>query len=262
VSELVTVEAGRVAVVTLRRPDRRNALSVEMLAALQEAFSTIASDPDARCILLKGEGRHFCAGADFSDVAAGAAEGARYGGGFEAVLRAIEEHRLPVVCQVQGAALGAGCQLLAASDLSVAATDAMIGIPSPRIGILLDLEKIQRMIFHVGAPRVREMLLTGRALNGTEAAAWGLVTRAVEPEAVADEALGLAEEIAANAPLSVQGSKSAIREILAHQALRRAAHADVFAPHDEASLRALTSSDVQEGLAAMRERRPPGFTGA
>ena len=261
-SDLVRVDPGRVAVVTLNRPDRRNALSTEMLAALQETFDTLATDADARCILLRGEGKHFCAGADFSDVAAGAAEGARYGGGFEAMLRAIENHRLPVVCEVQGAALGAGCQLLAAADLSVAATDAQIGIPSPRIGILLDLEKIQRMIAHVGAPRVREMLLTGRALDGTEAAAWGLVTRAVHPADVASTAEALAEEVAANAPLSVQGSKAAIREILSHSALSRAADAGVFALHDEASLRALTSADVQEGLAAMKERRPPGFKGA
>lgn len=260
--DLVRVEPGRVTVVTLNRPERRNALSVEMLAALQEAFSSIGADDEARCVVLRGEGEHFCAGADFSDVAEGAAAGARYGGGFEALLRAIEEHRLPVVCEVRGAALGAGCQLLAAADLSVAARDARIGIPSARIGILLDLEKIQRMLAHVGAPRVREMLLTGRPLSGSEAAAWGLVTKAVEPDALSGETTTLAEQVAANAPLSVQGTKAAIREILAHSALRRSAHGDVFAVHDEASLRALTSTDMQEGLAAMRDRRPPDFTGA
>jgi enoyl-CoA hydratase/carnithine racemase len=166
------------------------------------------------------------------------------------------------VCEVRGAALGAGCQLLAAADLSVAATDARIGIPSARIGILLDLEKIQRMLAHLGAPRVREMLLTGRALSGSEAAVWGLVTKAVEPDAVPGETRTLAEQVAANAPLSVQGTKAAIKEILAHSALHRSAHGDVFAVHDEASLRALTSADMQEGLAATRERRPPDFTGA
>jgi len=95
-----------------------------------------------------------------------------------------------------------------------------------------------------------------------EAAAWGLVTRAVDPGDVTRAARSLADDVAANAPLSVQGSKAAIREILAHSALARGSHAGVFAPHDEASLRALTSKDVQEGLTAMRERRPPRFTGA
>jgi len=262
VSDLVILERGRVVVITLNRPDRRNALSVDMLAALREALEQTTADPDARCILLRGEGKHFCAGADFTDISAGAAEGARYGGGFEALLRAIEEHPLPVICQVQGAALGAGCQVLAAADLSVAAEDAQIGIPSPRIGILLDLEKIQRMIDAVGAPRVREMLLTGRALSGVEAAAWGLVTKAVPPGEVSSASRDLAELVASNAPISVRGSKAAIREILSHGSLERAAHASVFAEHDEASLRALTSADTQEGLAAMRERRPPDFKGA
>src|SRR5438270_4929003 len=140
VEPLVVTEPGPVAVITLNRPDRRNALSEEMLAGVRTALEQIGNDSEARCILIGGAGKHFCAGADFSDISAGAAEGARYGGGFEALLRAIEDHPLPVVCRVQGAALGAGCQILAAADLSVATTDARIGIPSARIGILLDLE--------------------------------------------------------------------------------------------------------------------------
>jgi enoyl-CoA hydratase/carnithine racemase len=262
VSDLVHVELGRVAVVTLDRPDRRNALNHEMLALLQDALESIEKDAGARCILLRGEGNHFCAGADFGDVAAGAAESARYGGGFEGLLRGIEEHPLPVVCAVQGAALGAGCQLLAAADLAVAADDAKIGIPSAKLGILLDLEKVERMVRVVGAPRTREMLLTGRALNGTEAAAWGLVTKSVKDKDVESAARALAEEVADNAPLSVRGSKAAIRTALRHRGLDRATDTGVFAAHDEDALRALTSTDVQEGLAAMRERRRPDFTGA
>jgi hypothetical protein len=88
------------------------------------------------------------------------------------------------------------------------------------------------------------------------------VTKAVEPADVGPAAEAFAQEVADNAPLSVQGSKAAIREILAHGALARATDAGVFAVHDEASLRALTSADVQEGLAAMKERRSPGFRGA
>ncbi len=260
-SDLVRVERGRVAVVTLNRPDHRNALNHEMLALLQDALEGIAKDEDARCVLLRGEGSHFCAGADFGDVAAGAAESARYGGGFEGLLRAIEEYTLPVVCAVRGAALGAGCQLLAAADLAVAADDAKIGIPSAKLGILLDLEKVERMVRVVGASRAREMLLTGRELNGPEAAAWGLVTRTVRAKDVEAAARAVAEGVANNAPLSVRGSKAAIRTVLRHRGLDRATDTGVFAAHDEEALRALTSADVQEGLAAMRERRRPDFTG-
>lgn len=260
-SRLVLVERGRVAILTLNRPDRRNALNLEIVLALQEALATLTAEEGTRCVLLRGEGKHFCAGADFGDVAAGAAEGARYGGGFEGLLRGVEDHPLPVVCAVQGAALGAGCQLLAAADLAVAAEDAQIGIPSARLGILLDLEKVERMVRVVGAAHTREMLLTGRALTGTEAAAWGLVTTSVKAKDVESSARALAEEVAANAPLSVRGSKAAIREVVRHGGLDRTAHAGIFAAHDEAALGALTSADVQEGLAALRERRRPGFTG-
>jgi crotonobetainyl-CoA hydratase len=262
VSDLVLVDPGRVAVVTLNRPERRNALSHEMLARLEDALTALATDRDARCIVLRGNGNHFCAGADFADVAAGAAESARYGGGFEALLTAIEEHPLPVVCAVHGAALGAGCQILVAADLAVAAEDAKIGIPSARLGILLDLEKVDRLVRVVGAPRARDMLLTGRALSGVEAASWGLVTRAVKAKELDASARALAEEVANNAPLSVRGSKAAIRAVLRHGALERANDVGTFAAHDEEALRALTSTDVQEGLAALRERRPPHFTGA
>ena len=260
-SDLVVVERGRVAVLTLNRPERRNALSGEMLQAIFDALADFATEGEARCLLIRGEGKHFCAGADFSDVAEGAATGARYGAGFEQMLRAIEEHPLPVVAAVQGAALGAGCQLLAAADLAVAADDARIGIPSARLGILLDLEKVQRMVQVLGPAHTREMLLTGRELDGREAAAWGLVTRVVKAKEVDQAARELASQVAENAPLSVQGSKAAIRAVLRHAALDRAVHGTEFVPHDEAALRALTSADVAEGLRAMNERRPPEFEG-
>lgn len=260
-SDLVILERGRVAVLTLNRPERRNALSGEMLQAIIDALGALNEDVEARCLLIRGEGKHFCAGADFSDVADGAATGARYGAGFEHMLRAIEEHRLPVVAAVQGAALGAGCQLLAATDLSVAADDARVGIPSARLGILLDLEKVQRLVRTIGPAHAREMLLTGRELDGREAAAWGLVTRVVKAKDIDATAQALAEQVADNAPLSVQGSKAAIRTVLRHGALDRGGDPAAFLPHDEAALRALTSDDVAEGLRAMTERRPPEFKG-
>jgi enoyl-CoA hydratase len=163
---------------------------------------------------------------------------------------------------VQGAALGAGCQVLAAADLSVAAEDAQVGVPSAKLGILLDLEKVQRMVQALGPARTREMLLTGRALSGSEASAWGIVTRVVNPKEVGRAARALAEEVAANAPLTVRGSKAAIRAVLRHGALDRTVHAQEFGSHDEAALRALTSADVREGLAALREKRRPEFGGA
>jgi enoyl-CoA hydratase len=261
VADLVRVSTGRVATITLARPDQRNALNAAMLAAFADALAVLAADTEARCILLAGEGKAFCAGADFGDVTEGAEKGARYGGVFEAMLRGIEEHPLPVVAKVQGAALGAGCQVLAACDLAVAAEDASIGIPSARLGILLDLEKIERLVRVVGASTTRRMLLAGHTLNGLEAAAAGLVTRAVPAAGLDAAAAALSEDVASCAPLSVRGSKAGIRKVLDHGALSREADAALFGAHDEAALVALTSEDLVEGLAALRERRPPSFRG-
>lgn len=257
----VRVERGEITTITLDRPERRNALSAGMLQQLFEIFEAAATDSAGRCVVLRGDGEHFCAGADVGDVAASAAEGARYGAGFEQLLRIIEEHPLPVVARVHGAALGAGCQLLAACDLAIASEDAQIGIPAAKLGLLLDLEKIQRMVRVIGVPHTRELLLTGRAISGTEAAAWGLVTKAVHGADLDDAVRALAGAVATGAPLSVRGSKAALRSILDYGALGRRSNPDVFAAHDAAATEALASADLKEGMAALHERRTPRFTG-
>lgn len=257
----VRTKPGRVFQIILDRPERGNALSAEMLQLIFDALGAAAADAEARVILLRGEGKHFCAGADVGDVVASAAAGARYGVGFEQLLRAIEDHPLPVVARVQGAALGAGCQLLAACDLAVADEEAQIGIPSAKLGLLLDLEKIQRMARVIGVPRTRELLLTGRAVDGRVAAAWGLVTRAVKARDLDAAASELADAVASGAPLSVRGSKSGIRAVLDTGALTRDTDAEVFARHDAAAAEALASEDLREGTAALRQKRAPRFTG-
>jgi len=113
----------------------------------------------------------------------------------------------------------------------------------------------------LGPARAREMLLTGRAISGTEAVAWGLATKAVATEDIEAATRALAEEVADNAPLSVRGSKAGIRAVLRHGALDRETDAGAFAPHDEATLRAVSSSDVAEGLAARKDKRRPQFRG-
>lgn len=261
-SDLVRAEAGRVTTITLSRPDRGNALSSGMLQEIFDALAGAAAQADARCIVLRGEGRHFCAGADVGDVSASASAGIRYGAGFEQLLRTIEEHPLPVIARVHGAALGAGCQLLAACDLAVAAEDAQIGIPSAKLGLLLDLEKIQRMVRVIGVPRTRELLLTSRSISGSEAAAWGLVTKTAKQRDL-DTALNeIVQAVASGAPLSVRGSKAGIRAVIDHVALSRELHPEVFAIHDEAAAEALASEDIREGMTALREKRRPNFKGS
>jgi enoyl-CoA hydratase/carnithine racemase len=229
-----------------------------MLAELSSALRGISTDDACRVVLLAGEGDHFCAGADFAEIEGGPAEFERH---FAAVLSEITRLPVPVVAAIQGAALGAGCQIAAACDLAVAATDARIGIPSSRLGIVIGFENIERLVLSVGPKRASEMLYTGRPVSGETAAMWGLVNQAVPRDRLTARVQELAEAIASSAPLSVRGSKRGIAAVLAHLSVDRASEGERIAEVDAAAAQAFASEDLREGIAAFRERRDPRFRG-
>lgn len=253
-------EPGRVWRITLDRPEARNAVTEAMLEDLGAALGDAATDPDARVVLLTGRGGHFCAGADLDEVGrAAGADGFGYGRILEGVSAALADHPLPVVARVEGAALGAGCQLLTACDLVVAAEDARMGIPSARLGIVIPFESIERVVLAVGPRRAAELLITGREVSGREAAGWGLATEAVPADRVAARAEELAELVASSAPLSVRGSKLAIAAVLRKLSIDRETEGYRVAEVDMMAADALSSEDLAEGLRAREERRPPRF---
>jgi enoyl-CoA hydratase len=261
---LIRVERGGPAAwVTLCRPEQRNAVSSTMIEDLVEALGGLAADHETRVIVLAGEGPDFCAGADFAELEvmrAGPGE-FDYGRTFEELLQAIVTHPVPVIARVQGAALGAGCQIAMACDLAVVAEDAKIGIPSARLGILVNFENIQRLVLAVGPKRAGEILFTGKAVSGSQAAEWGLANLAV-PATELDDAVGrLAMTVAEAAPLSVQGSKRGIGVVLEHLAVDRFTEGHRVADFDMMAAQAFASEDLQEGIRAFRERRKPDFEG-
>jgi enoyl-CoA hydratase/carnithine racemase len=260
---LVLTDRGRVWRITLNRPEARNAVSLAMLDELGVALEGAAADPEARVVLLSGAGADFCAGADLGELeeAVRGPTGVEYGRAFEDALRRIADHPLPVVAVIQGAALGAGCQIAVACDLALAAVDASIGIPSARLGIVINHENIERLVLSVGPKRAADILVAGRTLSGEEAAGWGLVNEAVVPDALAERATALGERIADAAPLSVRGSKRGIRTVLERLALDRETEGFRVADFELMAAQAFSSDDLAEGIRAFRERRRPEFRG-
>lgn len=248
---------------TLDRPERRNALSVEMCHQLRTG---LAERRSLRAVVLTGAGSAFCAGADLGNRLHSVSGDTPNPGGedefrpaFEAMLDAVVDHPAPVIAAVNGPALGGGTQLVVACDLRVAAPDAAFGIPAAQLGVMLSPENIQRLALLVGQAHARDLLLTGRRVGVGEALRMGLVHRLVD-DALAG-GLALAEEIAVLAPLTVAGHKAVLNALARHMGYTRGEDDAVIGPLDALVARAFASDDLKEGLAAFSEKRPPGFAG-
>jgi enoyl-CoA hydratase/carnithine racemase len=262
VTDLVRVtKDGHVASVTLNRPEQRNAISIAMLEEITHAFGELSADQDVRAVILAGEGDHFCAGADFSDLTIMTPEGFDYGTSFEHAIEAMASCPVPVVAGVQGAALGAGCQIVGGCDLAIAAESARLGIPAAKLGLVINFENVQRLVLSVGTKRAGEILYTGRELSGTEAAAWGLVNEAVPEDRLDQRVREICRTIAAGAPLTMKAFKRGIGIVLDRLSLARDRDPQAVAEFDRLASEAFASGDLQEGVRAFRERRPPEFKG-
>jgi enoyl-CoA hydratase len=256
---LISTVSGPVTTLVLNRPELRNALSEELCDAISAGLAAIEEDAAARVLVLRGEGSVFCSGADFAAVSGPGA--ASFVASFERMLEALARFRLPTVAAIHGAALGGGLQLATVCDFRVAADDAKLGIPSSRLGIVVNFENVERLVLLAGVAVAKEVLLTGRTYSGAEAVAAGLVHRSAAPDRVVAEAEALAGEIAGRAPLSVQGGKAAIQAVMDNLGGTRTASSDRVAEIDALVTRAYESQDLVEGLRALTERRDPRFEG-
>lgn len=236
-------QRGAVAVTTIDRPERRNALDHDALAGLLDAIER-ATAASSRVLVLTGAGGHFCAGADLSGV-----EDTEFVRMLGSVLRGLAGARFPVLAAVEGAALGAGTQLAVACDLRMATPDASFGIPAAKLGLMVDEWTVHRLARVVGEAPARAMLLAATVYRGDQAVAAGWVQRT----GGIDDALTWAGEIAELAPLTIAGHKVGLE-----QAARAAEPSEAY--HD-AFAAAWGSDDLQEGIAAFRERRAPRFEG-
>lgn len=249
---------GAVGVALIDRPERRNALNAELCDDLR---TRLVEHPHLRAVVVGGAGDHaFCAGADLARRATDTG-GLEHGGGdtfrpaFEALLDAIVAYPAPVIAAVNGPALGAGMQLAVACDLRVAAPRATFGIPAARLGVVLSAPNVARLVAIVGQGTARDVLLACRVLTVDEADRFGLVQRRADD--ALEAAIEWGAELSELAPLTISGHKRALNLVAEGAAIAPSACEELARLEADA----FTSRDLQEGLAAFAERRPPRFEG-
>jgi enoyl-CoA hydratase/carnithine racemase len=259
--DLLVERDGHVAILTLNRPERLNAISGEMLELFSSALLDADRDPDVRAIVVTGAGKGFCAGLDLKDVAAGTGIGA---GGSPGIGRFDVRHSPPVVlhetdkptlCALNGAAAGYGMDLALGCDLRVAADTAKLAAVFTKRSVLPESGGTWLLPRLVGWEKACEIAFRGRVVLAPEALELGLVFKLVPAELCLKETLSLAHEIAENAPLAVQATKRMMRLGLDETFSDNVHH--VFLQ----LLPLMRSQDFQEGVKAFLERRPARFQG-
>jgi enoyl-CoA hydratase/carnithine racemase len=245
---------------TISNPDKRGALDHQILGE----FARMLPELDARCLLITGEGKTFSAGYDISNLggrdrfifASEAEELIAHP--FAAAIEAIERYPYPTLAALNGHTIGGGLELAISCDLRVAAAQIKLGMPPAKLGLIYSHTGLRKFIDIVGAARTRELFLTGRYVDAETAHRWGLVNEIVGFDQLAETALELAKEIAANAPLAQKGNKRVIDAVLNSRAS--------LAPDLERELIELRrssfySEDFREGVVSFAEKRPPEWQG-
>lgn len=246
-----------VAVVTLNRPAKRNAVSLAMWRRLTEIYTALRDDGDVRVVILTGAGGNFCAGADISEfdtVRADVAAGRIYEEVAEAATIAIRDWPGPTIAAVSGYGMGGGCGLALACDIRVGDRTARMGIPAARLGIIYSAIDCGLLHRQVGLANAKRVLYAGRAFSTDECVGMGLIDILAPGDAM-DAARALAAELSVNAPLSMRGSKFILEACAAGTTDARAG--EIAARIEEG----IESADYREGRAAFMEKRKPAFTG-
>jgi enoyl-CoA hydratase/carnithine racemase len=251
-------DRGPVRHVILNRPEKRNALNRDLIAALGDAFAAAADDRDVRCVVVRGNGAMFSSGLDVSALAGLAADPSGLRELRRPIIEAwnlLEEMAKPTIAQIHGACLGGAMELALACDLRTMAADAMIGAPETRIGLVPDVGGSSRLPSIVGLGRAKELVLASKLIDGSEAERIGLVNRVARAPELGAATAALVDELLACAPVAIAQAKR-ILDAAAKPALAATLEQEVVA--QEACAR---TEDFAEATRAFAEKRPPAFQG-
>jgi enoyl-CoA hydratase len=251
-NEVLTERRGGVLLITLNRPDARNAVNLALAEQLAGALETLDADGSLSVGVITGAGKGFSAGMDLKAFVAG--ERPHIGDrGFAGITRRAAEK--PLIAAIEGFAVAGGLEIALSCDLIVSARDARLGIAEVKRGLVAAAGALIRLPKRIPYHAAMELALTGEFIDGARAYELGLVNRATEPGQALDTALELAEQIAHNAPLALKASKS----ILSHA--QDWDEQTAWTRQDEASAPVMTSEDAREGATAFAEKRPPEWKG-
>src|SRR3954451_19565847 len=257
-SIVLSEDRGAVRHVVLNRPEKRNALNGELIGALREAFDDAAADDGGTCVGGRGAGPLFSAGMDFGALGALAADPAGLAALRRPILEAwnlLEEMPKPTIAQLHGACLGGAMELALACDLRTMAADAIMGLPETRIGLIPDVGGSSRLPSIVGLGRAKELIMTSKLVDGTEAERIGLVNR-VAPAGAPDTATdALVSELLACAPVAVAHAKRVM------DAAAKPALAVTLELEGIAQTVCAQSEDFADATRAFAEKREPEFSG-
>ena len=244
-----------VALITIYRPEKLNALDLEMLRALEDACDEIESNHDARAAVITGEGKAFSTGGDIKAWA----DMQPHEFGFDwvrvghRVFSRLAELRVPLIAALTGHALGGGFELAATADIRIAEPQARIGMPETNLGMIPGWSGTQRLTTRFGAQVVRRMVLGGEIFSGEQALALGLVDNVVDTGHALEQAMAYAQRVAARGPAAIQSAKLLISAA--------ASEASGAAIETVASILAAKTADLREGVDAFANKRPPNFKG-
>lgn len=251
---------GAVTHLTLNSPERLNALSDEMLAALQSTFDELSTDTKIRAIILSGNGKAFCAGHDLKQMTAARAQDDGGVAAFKDLfdrcatfMQTVQSVPQPVIAQVHGIATAAGCQLVATCDMAVAAEGTKFGVNGVNIGLFCSTPMVA-LSRNIARKRAFEMLVTGEFMEASEAKEYGLINRVVPMADLEGETLALAQKVAGKL-----GSAVKIGKLAFYQQIQMPL-ADAYAYTGEVMVENMMNTDTEEGIAAFIEKRDPNWT--